>query len=618
LLCEDEIALWPVVAKEALSEAHARSCENAEQALHAVATGTRVAVAAKRYRLCRKRLRNMLIRAIEIADDGRPYGYRVCVPWGVYRQRPSDAEEVPPTPLEARPHALRQLLEAHPTLRRRIEDYAHPLPPGRPPRSFERLFGHFVAELKKQGLGAAYPLNQRDEGRRALLRYLRKQRTTATVRNLVAGDTAPTGVTRLSDIFAHRLYDRFELDAHRIDIEAKVGLRMPNGGEVRRAVTCLWFIAVIEVASRAIMAWLLCVGRAYGSLDLALCLSRVLEPWVPRTFSIPGLAYPPGAGMPSGLPHGFAGRRGVLIALDNAKAHHAYAIENSFCRAHDGILNYGRAHEPRLRPIVEQLFARLERGAFRALPGGFEPATRLADDKLRISNFSPEDHPLQIHLLEELLEVIVAGYNATPHPALGTMTPLQYLETHGAGNDWFFDAADNASSAAEMSSIFVPVTIRGSRKNGDLPHVNYAYVRYRNADLDHGWELIGTKVFAKIYRHDLRTLTLYRSATEPMGVLTAVAPWCETAHDETTRKLIFQWAKQGRLKLHGVDCAIAAYVACLRELAPTSLPAVDQLVRLQQQHRAALPTTPRPTAPSTEGLLPRGGWVSLDHKKDSR
>ncbi len=614
---DEALLAWPRAAKEGLSDARARSCETAEQALHAAASGTPIAVAAKRYGMCRKRLRRLLDHAGEVAPDGLVYGFRICVPWSAYIKQPADPSEAREHPLEGRPHAFRQMLEAHPDIQAAVDGYSHPLPPGRPPRSFERLHKQIVNELKKKGHGAAYPLNQRDRGRRALLRHLRGQRTMQTVRDLATGAAEPTIITQLEDLFALKPYDRFELDAHRIDIEAKIGVSMPNGGEVQRAITSLWLIAMVDVASRAIVAWVLCV-RSYGNLELALCMSRALQPWTPRSLTIPGLCYVPGAAMPSGLSATFALRRGILIALDNAKAHYAHPIEEAFFRAHDGVLNYGRAHEPRLRPVIEQLFSRLEKGAFRELPGGFEPATRLGDDKIRISNFSPDEYPLQMHLLEELIEVLITGYNATPHPSLGDLTPLRYLKAHARESEWFTDASDNVACAAEMSSVYVPVIIRGSHKTRDLPHVNYAYVRYRNADLDGGWELIGKKVFAKVYRHDLRTITLYRSPTEPMGTLTAAAPWHYTIHDEVTRKLIFQWSKQGRLELNGAECAIAAYVACLRRLASTSQPAADQLARMQQQHHTSLPRGPQRPIVSTADLQPRGGWVSLDHKKDHR
>ncbi|MGH8109161.1 MAG: hypothetical protein ACREO1_10665 [Arenimonas sp.] len=612
-MTEEELMAWPTPDPELLKPKSKLRFDRAKDALTSVFSGTALTKAAATSQLCPKRLNSMVRRATALAPDGKPYGYRVCVPWGTYHRVPID-EDWKVMPDIARPHSLVRLMVAQPEIRGWIEAYHHPLPKGRPPRSFERLHQKIVNELKRQDLGGYYPLNHDDKGRKALLRYLRRTRVANSIQALADGEKEKE-VTSLADIFSRRLFDRFEIDAHRIDIEAKLALRMPNGGEVRRKITSLWLLAIVEADSRAVISWLLRVGKSYNNLDLSLCVARALEPWQRRTLTA-GLSYAPGAGMPSGLSPEFARRRGILFAMDNAKAHHAHALEDAFCRVHDGVLNTGRPYEPETRGIIEQLFARLEIGGFRDIPGGFEPATRLGDNKIRISNFSPDDCPVQMHLLEELIEVIVTAYNAAQHPSLGHLSPLQFLQTHGAPSTWFFEAPDNVQCAAEMSSVIVPVTICGNKSNRDLPHVNYAYGRYRNSDLDNAWELIGQKLLAKVYRHDLRKILLYRTATQPLGVLRAQRPWDKTIHDETTRLMINQWARQGKLNINGVECAIAAYVTLLKATAVTSQVAVDQLARAHHLY-PNYPTNTHPSKRHKEVSVPRDGWVSLDKVRDT-
>jgi len=127
---------------------------------------------------------------------------------------------------------------------------------------------------------------------------------------------------------------------------------------------------------------------------------------------------------------------------------------------------------------------------------------------------------------------------------------------------------------------------------------------------------VGQQVFAKVYRNDLRTIVLYRTATQPYGVMRAARPWDITPHDETTRKLIFQWAKQGLLKLNGADCAIDAYISYLQSLAGNSQPATDQLARLQH---AGMPIHQRrPPSQTIDETLPFIDWITFDGKRDSR
>jgi hypothetical protein len=556
----------------------------------------------------------MIKRASKLALDGQPYGFRVCVPWGAYDRVDAIAPDAT-MPVAAGPHAMATMLAVQPQIAGWVDGFSRPLPPGRPPKVFERLHRKIVAELKRLGLHDFYPLNQPDEGRRALLRFIRRRRieTSQPGSDDEVDFEAPTA---LSEMIRGHFFDRGETDAHRIDVEAVLGVAMPNGGMVKRALTTMWFLCEVEAESRAILAWKLRIGRGYNNLDLTDCVAGSLPLWTRRELTIPGLEYAPGAGMPAGL-QGEAGAFRVLsLALDNAKAHHALEFEEAFLRSHGGILVYGKAHQPRSRPVIEQLFSRLERGAFRELPGGFEPATRLGENRIRISNFAPEDVPIQLHLFEELLDVIVANYNATPHPALGHLSPLQFLQMQ-APRAFQFAPPEREQHAADMGSVLVQLKVHGNRKRGIMPHVNYQYVRYRSTELDERWELVGKSVYARVTRHDLRTLVLLRSATTRIGVVRAASPWNRTAHDQTTRALIMQWAKQrGGLKLAGVDCAVAAYTAHLRALAPTNATAVDQLARMQQQ--AAQARLPAPSSHRDPPVrVPRRGWLSLDGGRDN-
>ncbi len=599
---------WYRPVEHELAEGLRARYREACAAITAVLTGElSLSRAAGAHHLCRKRLRSMVTLAPEIAPDGQAYGYRVCVPWGTYQRRPV-GESATEMPRLAGAHAMTRLLGAQPAIRKWVDDFDHPLPPGRPPKVFLRLHKQIVAELRRRDLADHYPLNQPDQGRRALLRFLRSRRMQVTGGDW---DTEVPEVTRLQDIFLSTPFTRTELDGHRIDIEAVLGVALPNGGVAKAEITSMWLLVEVEVASRAIVGWTLRVGRAYNNLDVAACLAVSLRPWERRTLTIPGLEYAPGAGLPSGLLGALSGWRSRSVAMDNAKAHLAADLEQGITRARGGMLVFGRAHEPRSRPIVEQLFSRLERGALRDVPGGFEPATRLGEKKIRISNFAPGDHPIQLHLFEELLDVIIANYNATPHPALGELTPLQFLQMQQRRA---FDFAPDSGrdDAAAMSSVLIPLVVHGNRDRGVMPHVNYAYVRYRSTELDGKWEMIGQRVLARVDRHDLRTIVLMRSVTAPMCVVRAAAPWNRTLHDETTRKMVMQWSKLRRdFSIVGTDCAVKAYVDFLRAQAANSQQAVDQLARMEQLHAGKPPMGQNPVLHQAP-RVPPGGWISLD------
>jgi hypothetical protein len=303
-----------------------------------------------------------------------------------------------------------------------------------------------------------------------------------------------------------------------------------------------------------------------------------------------------------------------MVAIDNHKGHHDQHLKSAFCRHYDGILMYGQPHQPRERPFVEQFNSRIERGALRLIPGGYEPPTKLGGKKRRTSGHKAHQHPIRLHLVDELMDVIIANFNATPHPAHGHLSPLQYLQRANGHELWCYEPGDGETLAEDMDTIFVPLIVHGNRESGVPPHVNYAYVRYRSPELDDSWELIGKTLLGRVNRGDLRSITLYMTVSKPIGIARAAAPWNYTRHDEKTRKLICGWAKQrGGLKLVGVDCAVQAYVEHLRKLASESQQAADELARARMQHPLLKQKSAHNPLLNPPVRSPKRGWVSLDN-----
>ncbi|EMB2829552.1 MULTISPECIES: hypothetical protein [Stenotrophomonas] len=604
-----ELATWYRPNVNELREEDRDSYRRAEAALLGVVTGQfSLARAAKLHGLCRKRLKRMVAHAPGVNADGMANGFRVCVPYGIYQRTPATSGEAL-IPLSGGPGSMAQLLQALPAVRGLVERFRDPLPPGRASGAFSRLHERVCAELRRLDLCDHYPLNTPDRGRRALLDYLRRDRLTAVVPGTL--ELEPLAVQKLEDAFRGRLFDRTEFDAHRIDVEGTLSVALPDGGVAERPITTLWLLAEVEVRSRAIVSWPLRVGRGYNNLDVANCLASGLRPWTPRELTIPDLAYAPGAGMPTGLEPALASRRSRSIALDNALAHSALELESSMCRSRGGVIIFGRAHEPRSRPIVEQLFSRLERGALRRIPGGFEPAKAHSESKRRISKVSGSEHYFNLGAFEELLDVIIANYNATPHPALGSLSPLQFLRSQPCSA--FAFCPDGAEQdAADLCTVLVPLVVHGNKSQGVVPHVN-KYVKYRGPGLEGRWELIGKTVLARVNRSDLRTLTLMKSVTAPLCSVRAAAPWARTAHDETTRALIMQWIKnRSGFSVFGADCAVAAYVSFLKNRMQTSQLAADQLARMDAVAQPASRHAVEPDYYGTVITMATDGWISLD------
>lgn len=604
-----DLGSWPEPDVDLLDEGMKKYVEKRCQAVRAVAQGERAAVVARCSGIDRKTIKKMFKRASQQAPDGRPWGFRACVPYKIYRR--VDPEVAPKAPETQRPHSFQRLLAAFPQAQQLADSYRVPLPPGRPPASFDRLHQKFLALLKKLKHFSGYPFTTPDTGRRALLRYLRAQRR---AEGTSEGPTEDPAVSSrgLGDLFSLRPFDRIEFDAHKIDINSFVEVLKPDGAPVRRKLGTMWLLLLVDSVSRAILSWLLVIGKAYTSLDVSRCLARALVPWKPFELTVPGLQYQHGAALPSGLP-ALTKRRGNLLALDNALAHHANALESGYCKHSRGIINFGRAHVPEGRPIIEATFSLLERGGLRSIAGGIEPSKTLGEGPTSMSGHRAIDYPLIVNAFEQLLDVVITGFNVTAHNGIGNWTPLQYLTEQCRVEDFFADFDDNPQSARELSTIYVPLTIHG-KKNVTSPYVNYEKVKYRCSKWSKSWEQVGQKVFGKVDREDLRTIFVLSRTGKPLAKFTAVGPWNQAKHDLTTRRLINRWRRTGKLSLKGVECAVTAYHDFVRAAAHASQAALAEYVKLQQSHYVRPPAHAH--APSAPNIAPLGGWVNFDNARD--
>lgn len=585
-------------------------------ALSAVVQGQSIRRSAKAYRINRHTLTGVVWKAFELASDGRCYGYRACLPWGVRLSKQIPTE----VPMDGRPHVLQALLQAHPEIRAMLAEYAHALPPGRLPPSFRHLMQRVRAALSELGYRDRWPLNAPDKGRRTFARHLRALRA----RSLTAGQPDHTTATKplfrsLHQLFARQPYDRYEFDAHAKDVRFTLQLPNARGDLVSYRVTKVWLLLILEVHSTAIVAWRLVFGQAYTALDVAQCFAKALRPWAPRPLVVPGMAYAPGATMPQNLGAGCISA--LVTAMDNAMAHHAHVPTEVWVDHHDGVLNHGAAHVPETRGTIESSFNRFEDGALRLLPGGMIPARELGESAVSASPHRSADHPIAMQALEDLMDVIVTGHNISPLPARQYRSPIDILLTHQGEEGCWLPPPHSEQDAKALTMQCRHPRLRGSRKRGKPVHVNLFGVVYRHPSLDKQWDLIGKTYAVLVDLEDLRTVRMVDASLTEIFTLEAASPWNLHAHDLTLRRRILKLSRSGELEIEGAQSAISAYTAyTLTSAEAGRANAVDQAAQLMQLVTqgglAVAPprATPAPTQRETE--VPRSGRVSFDHIRD--
>jgi hypothetical protein len=82
------------------------------------------------------------------------------------------------------------------------------------------------------------------------------------------------------------LFDTVEFDVHKLDLRLKILDQDPEGEEHVLEIERVWLPAVIDVGSRAILGYTLCLRREYGRYDVIRTFEKALTPMSPPTITI--------------------------------------------------------------------------------------------------------------------------------------------------------------------------------------------------------------------------------------------------------------------------------------------------------------------------------------------
>jgi putative transposase len=591
---------------------HRLSFQKRCKALEDVAGGASISAVAKHHHINHRTVRNDAKKAMQMGPDGRLLGYRACIPYR-FRKRAIDTQSSPVPPHHKYACALTRLLASDSRIQKCADGYKGRLPDGRSKcANFDRHVKNFLALVRSVHGDDVYPFNTSDQGRRALLRYHQRKRQALRDAGAAEVEATEPSIKRFNQLFTLAPLDRVEFDAHKIDVDWSIEIPRPDGHIVTRTIQCISLLALVCAVSRYLISFVLVLG-AYNRLDVLRLFYRALTPWRPRELLVPSMAYPEGAQL--GLPADALGNlpRGNLIAGDNALAHHAELTVDNLLHHHRGILNFGHAHVPEGRPIIEAFNRRLEQGALRNIAGGFQPETRANGAKRATSCLRATDHPLHWEALLDLIDVIAAGYNVTPHSGLNNRTPASVLDTHLA-SQWTWKATDSSHDAKQLTTVRFTARIRGDKSSGRHPFVQFQEAHYRSQRLMGQWTLVGREFPAELNFEDLRHIVLLDPDDgTPWSRLTALPPWDRSRHDLHLRQQIIRARKRGLLEITGSADAIEAYHDFTREQALSGEQAPDLYAQSETQ-RTPLSTTSFNWQPPA--VTPRAGFTSFAHRKD--
>jgi putative transposase len=609
-----DVNAWPTVAYTELDEAARRTFETRRLAVLRYTAGESIKAIEKSTGINRRQLYRWLERAQTPHPDGRLFGFRALIRYMRIAEygRVRDVHVRGEHGSRGAAGALTQLFERYPTLtgwlllqvKQRKVLLEQVDTDGRLRtrlRGLQSLHDDFLRQCRSVGLTAAdYPLNTADHAIRSLSRRLKAEmlRSFGTAARS-AGAPHLKGLPRVDAAGAPaavRPYQVVEFDGHRLDIRLKVVVRDPLGFAHEFEMERVWLLVIIDVCTRAVLGYHIALAKEYCRYDVIKTIENALEPHRPRMFTIPGLAYEPQDGFPSGRLPELAYVTWEWMKLDNAKANLANETLTALCEFVGCLADAGPKYSPDDRPYIERFFGTIASRLSSRLPGytGSHPRDlrrALADPKGDLRLY------VSLNELAELVEYAISSYNGTPHRGLNNVTPLEAMEYFVRGKQtlmvWL--AEQHRRTLCLMQSA-KRCRVRAYLEQGVRPHINLHGVRYTNGVLATSAHLIGQHLLIYMNADDLRAVRAFLADGTELGVLEAQGAWRVVPHNLKLRQEIRKHTGKRRRKTHVDANPIDAYVQEKITQAKKTRKAATELAHAMRL-LASAPTVRTPVGP---------------------
>lgn len=527
------------------------------------------------FSLSRKRIYQIIVgRCLRTHSDGLIYGWRGLVPnlrIEPYKRKRKIAVDAVGRGAAG---AMQTTLDLNPELREAFEVRILAVP-----REDELAQKHsrrshwrwFLMRLREKGyqLRNEWPFNTENTGYVSVCRYIdavlkANPRAGAVVlggkeakRKLKSGD----GVNRPVD----RVFQRVEMDGHKIDGRFCILLPRGDGSYVERIVHRLWVIVLLEVYSRSVIGYHFSYRYELSRDDVLRAIKKALTVWRRRPLVFGDVQYCEGAALPSGREDKYIGVCWDETSIDGALAESCRSVRSVLKNIVGADLiepssGFSARRSKDDRPYIEAFFKNLASRGFHKLSNttGGKPKDKKGNNPEKVAIASR----FQVEYAEDLVDALIANYNASPHSGLGDRSPLEYLDfiSSRPGIPGLRHADPNEVQC--MLSYRKLCKVRGSLAEGRRPYVNFSNARYHGDALDHRFDLIGKKIWVENHiEDDARVALAYAIDGKSLGVLRAAPPWHRTPHSLQVRSAIVACSRRNLFRLLPDRDAIQAFHA---------------------------------------------------------
>jgi hypothetical protein len=182
----------------------------------------------------------------------------------------------------------------------------------------------------------------------------------------------------------------------------------------------------------------------------------------------------------------------------------------------------------------------------------------------------------------ELIDTLIANYNATPHSSLGYRSPLQMLDFY-ASMDKLPKRHADPNAVQGLLSVRKLCIVRGGYQQGRKPYVNFLGASYSNEELSQRHDLVGKQIW--VINHlegDARVALATTKEGHRLGVLRAHPPWHRTPHSLTTRSAINSMVRNRRFDLANGADAVTVFMDFVESNAKGKLPIHPSYLELKR------------------------------------
>lgn len=440
----------------------------------------------------------------------------------------------------------------------------------------------FLEELKQRGFErrGEWPFNVEKRGYVSISKYIDKVLDENPRRKIaILGGKEAQRKSRAGDGTNRPvlgLFDRVECDAHKLDSRMVVMVPSPHGGEEPRKIHRLWVIVIIEVASRVVLGYHLSMRRECSAEDVLCAVKSALTKWMPRELQFSGNAYAKGAGLPSGLSDRYIGACWNEFSVDGALANICARVEHQMTNVVGARIlkpqdpnSYSSRRSLDDRPYIESFFRQLAKGGFHRLSTTTGSSPK--DKQGRNPDVAAKETLFQLEYAEELLDTLIANYNATPHSGLGYRSPLEQIEFLSS-KSLRLRLAD-PGEARRMVGIRKLCKLLGGTHSGRRPYFNFANARYSAEWLCLRTDLLGKPFWLHIEdENDARYATVSNVQGYYLGTIRAAPPWNQTPHTLYIRQAIRSLDKRRLLHLSNSCDAVEELIRYAETSADKKLP----------------------------------------------